>query len=169
MLLQGYEITVYCEFFSVTLLLFEDGGTYNSNINRLHQRSTAYCIPFYIYLWLLYEDGATYNTSNSNRLHQRPTRTTFRFVYLYTRYILFLHDVRHVPPYDAAVLYVFFPPRCQAIELMKQAGVPPNTYCMNSLMAVSVQARQPNTALELFKEMERDGIPRDVVSDTIDP
>ena len=47
---------------------------------------------------------------------------------------------------------------------MKQAGVPPNTYCMNSLMAVSVQARQPNTALEIFKEMERDGIPRDVVS-----
>ena len=48
---------------------------------------------------------------------------------------------------------------------MKQAGVPPNTYCMNSLMAVSVQARQPNTALEIFQEMERDGIPRDVVSD----
>lgn len=49
--------------------------------------------------------------------------------------------------------------------MMKQAGLRPNTYCMNSLMAVSVNARQPNTALEIFKEMERDGIPRDVVSD----
>ena len=65
----------------------------------------------------------------------------------------------------SATLHVFFPPYRQAIELMKQAGVPPNTYCMNSLMAVSVQARQPNTALEIFQEMERDGIPRDVVSD----
>ena len=47
---------------------------------------------------------------------------------------------------------------------MKEAGLRPSTYCMNSLMAVSVNARQPNTALEIFKEMERDGIPRDVVS-----
>lgn len=47
--------------------------------------------------------------------------------------------------------------------MMKDAGLRPNTYCMNSLMAVNVQARQPNTALEIFKEMERDGIPRDVV------
>lgn len=53
---------------------------------------------------------------------------------------------------------------CQTLEMMKEAGVPPNTYCMNSIMGVSVQARQPNTALEVFKEMERDGIPRDVVS-----
>ncbi len=47
--------------------------------------------------------------------------------------------------------------------MMKEAGLRPNTYCMNSLMAVNVQAKQPNTALEIFKEMERDGIPRDVV------
>ncbi|CAM9270052.1 unnamed protein product, partial [Hapterophycus canaliculatus] len=51
-----------------------------------------------------------------------------------------------------------------ALQMMKDAGLRPNTYCMNSLMAVNVQARQPNTALEIFKEMERDGIPRDVVS-----
>lgn len=31
-------------------------------------------------------------------------------------------------------------------------------------MAVSVRARQPNTALEIFKEMERDGLQQDVVS-----
>ena len=49
--------------------------------------------------------------------------------------------------------------------MMKDAGLRPNTYCMNSLMAVNVQARQPNTALEIFKEMERDGITRDVVSE----
>ena len=53
----------------------------------------------------------------------------------------------------------------QAIRMMKEAGLRPNTYCMNSLMAVNVQARKPNTALEIFKEMERDGIPRDVVSE----
>lgn len=52
----------------------------------------------------------------------------------------------------------------QALEMMKENGVPPNTYCMNSVMAVSVQARQPNTALDVFKEMEREGISRDVVS-----
>lgn len=46
---------------------------------------------------------------------------------------------------------------------MKQYGVKPTTYCMNSVMAVSVLARRPNTALDLFKEMKRDGIPRDVV------
>ena len=54
-------------------------------------------------------------------------------------------------------------PVLQAVQMMKDAGLKPNTYCMNSLMAVNVQARQPNTALEIFKEMERDGIPRDVV------
>eukprot|EP00903_Cladosiphon_okamuranus_P009597 g9136.t1 len=51
-----------------------------------------------------------------------------------------------------------------AVQMMKEAGLRPNTYCMNSLMAVNVHARQPNTALEIFKEMGRDGIPRDVVS-----
>lgn len=54
-------------------------------------------------------------------------------------------------------------PVSQAVQMMKDAGLRPNTYCMNSLMAVNVQARQPNTALEIFKEMERDGIQRDVV------
>lgn len=51
----------------------------------------------------------------------------------------------------------------QILQMMKDAGVTPNTMCMNSLMAVNVQAKQPNTALEIFKEMERDGVPRDVV------
>lgn len=59
---------------------------------------------------------------------------------------------------------IVLPLVCQALEMMKEAGVRPNTYCMNSVMGVSVQARQPNTALEIFKEMEKDGIPRDVVS-----
>lgn len=48
--------------------------------------------------------------------------------------------------------------------MMKKAGIQPSTYCINSLMAVSVKARQPNTALEIFQEMKTDGIPRDVVS-----
>lgn len=34
-------------------------------------------------------------------------------------------------------------------------------------MSVSVDARQPNTALDVFREMERDGIPRDVVSERV--
>eukprot|EP00752_Nemacystus_decipiens_P010169 g9062.t1 len=51
-----------------------------------------------------------------------------------------------------------------AIEMMKDAGLRPNTMCMNALMAVNVQARRPNTALEIFNEMERDGVPWDVVS-----
>lgn len=61
-------------------------------------------------------------------------------------------------------MVIEFPLVRQALEMMKEAGVRPNTYCMNSVMGVSVQARQPNTALEIFKEMEKDGIPRDVVS-----
>lgn len=52
----------------------------------------------------------------------------------------------------------------QALDTMKQTGMVPDTYCMNSLMAVGVAARQPNTALEIFREMANDGIARDVVS-----
>lgn len=54
--------------------------------------------------------------------------------------------------------------RQQVVEMMKEEGLQPNTYCMNSLMGVSVRARRLNTALEIFRQMERDGIPRDVVS-----
>lgn len=51
----------------------------------------------------------------------------------------------------------------QAVQMMKEAGLRPDTYCMNSVMAVNVQARQPNAALKIFEEMKRDDIPRDVV------
>lgn len=46
---------------------------------------------------------------------------------------------------------------------MKESGVKPDTFCMNSLMGVVLQAVQPNTALEIFKNMEADGIQRDLV------
>ncbi|CAM9180861.1 unnamed protein product [Ectocarpus sp. 4 AP-2014] len=52
----------------------------------------------------------------------------------------------------------------EAVQMMKEAGLRPDTYCMNSVMAVNVQARQPNAALKIFEEMKRDNIPRDVVS-----
>ncbi|CBJ27793.1 pentatricopeptide repeat-containing protein, putative [Ectocarpus siliculosus] len=52
----------------------------------------------------------------------------------------------------------------EAVQMMKEAGLRPDTYCMNSVMAVNVQARQPNAALKIFEEMKRDDIPRDVVS-----
>ncbi|CAM9594801.1 unnamed protein product, partial [Sphacelaria rigidula] len=52
----------------------------------------------------------------------------------------------------------------ETLDRMKNIGVRPDTYCMNCVMSVSVDARQPNTALDVFREMERDGIPRDVIS-----
>lgn len=67
--------------------------------------------------------------------------------------------------FDVRLALLLLPRVPQAVQMMKDAGLRPNTYCMNSLMAVNVQARQPNTALEIFKEMERDGIPWDVVSE----
>lgn len=51
--------------------------------------------------------------------------------------------------------------------MMRDAGLKPSTICINSLMSVNVQARQPGTALEIFKEMEKDGVPRDLVRDPL--
>lgn len=76
------------------------------------------------------------------------------------------HLVRAILLYIPALITAVCVPRCliaQALTLMKEKGVPPSTYTMNSLMGVSVQARQPNTALEVFRDMEREGVKRDVV------
>lgn len=51
----------------------------------------------------------------------------------------------------------------QTIELMRKEGLKVSTQCMNTLMGVCVQAREPNTALQVFRSMDEEGIPKDMV------
>lgn len=47
---------------------------------------------------------------------------------------------------------------------MRREGLEVTTECMNALMGVCVQAREPNTALDVFKSMDAEGIRKDLVS-----